>query len=104
MAVEHMDLPDDQSIEIERRPTHGIIRKIARETQRAQRGQDPLEAEDMLVINLVKAWDVKDDEGRSIELKRAEFDRVPQDTWGRIVDECTTVLEGAIPNPGPRMG
>ena len=102
MSIERLELDDDQWIDIERRPTHGMIRKIARETLRASKGPDPLEGEDLLVLNLVSAWDVKDGNGNPVQLRKASFEDVPQDVWGRIVDECTNVLETAIPNPQPR--
>ena len=102
MSVERLDLPDDQWIDVERRPTHGMIRKIARETQRLAKGPDPLEAEDALVLNLVTAWDVRDEAGGTLMLKKGDFDRVPQDVWSRVVDECTSVLESAVPNSPTR--
>lgn len=98
MAIERLELPEDQWADIERRPTHGIMRKIARETQRAQRTSDPLEAEDKLVLNLVKAWNVTDDQGASLDFILKDFDRVPIDTWAAIVDVCTGILEDAAPN------
>jgi len=99
MAIERLTLPEDQWFEYIDRPVHGVVRKIARDTQRAQKSQDPLEAEDQLVLNLGKAWEVRDEDGQVLPFVRASFDKVPQDIWSVIVDACTTVLENAIPNP-----
>jgi hypothetical protein len=101
MAVERLELPDDEWVELQRRPAHGVIRKIARDISRASKN-DPLGGEDVLVLSLVKAWEVHDEEGNALTFDKANFDKVPQDTWTVIVDECSTVLEDSIPNQQPR--
>jgi len=103
MAVERKEYDEGQWAEIEMRPTHGDIRKIAKEVQRLQRGNDPMEAEDVLVQKLVKAWQINDSDGNDLPLAKASFEKVPQDTWGRIIDDCTAVLETNIPNPTTRV-
>ena len=101
MAVERFDLPDDQWAELDYRPTHGLIRKIGRETARAGR-DDPLAGEDIIVLNLVREWSVKDDTGESVPLKRDSFDRIPQTTFSLLAEECLRIVESAYPNPRAR--
>ena len=62
MSVERLFLPDDQWADIERRPTHGVIRRIGKETERLGR-TDPLAGEDVIIGNLVKDWSIKDENG-----------------------------------------
>lgn len=102
MAIARLDLDEDQWFEYEDRPTHGAIRRIAKETTRVSRGPDPLQAEDILVSELGKGWSVNDSDGNSLPFTRTSFDKVPQDNWGRMVDVCTDVLETNIPNPTAR--
>lgn len=102
MAITRLDIDEDQWFEYEDRPTHGDVRRIARETARSQRGSDPLEAEDVIVSQLGKAWSVHDSDGNSIPFAKAQFDKVPSDTWGRMVNVLTEVLENNIPNPTTR--
>jgi hypothetical protein len=101
MAVERLELPEDEWADLERRPAHGIIRKIARDIARASKN-DPLGGEDVLVLALVKAWEVHDGDGNVVTFDKANFDKVPQDTWSTIVDECSSIIEDAVPNPQPR--
>ena len=102
MAVERKEYDEDQWAEFEMRPTHGTVRQIAKEVQRIQRGTDPMEAEDVLVQKLVKAWHIKDEDGNELPLQKASFQNVPQDIWGRIIDDCSAILESNIPNPTTR--
>lgn len=102
MATERLDLPDEQWADIERRPSHGTIRKISRDTERKSR-QDPLAGEDVLVSNLVKDWHVLDEDGNTVPLRSDSYDRVPQDILSLIADECLAVLEAAYPNRAREM-
>jgi hypothetical protein len=97
MAVERLTLPDDQWADIERRPTHGTIRRIGKETERLGRS-DPLAGEDVIIGSLVVDWYVKDENGDPLPFKRESFDRVPQDVFSLISDECLTIVESAYPN------
>jgi hypothetical protein len=98
MAIERLELPDGQWADIEHRPTHGTIRKIGKETDRLGRS-DPLAGEDVIVGNLVREWYVKDGDGSEVALdKRDTWDRIPQDTFSLISDECLTVVESSYPN------
>lgn len=102
MSIERQDLPDEQWFDYEARPAHGIVRKIMRDTQRASRSSDPLEPEDQLVLNLVRAWHVTDEAGETLPYEKASFDRVPQDVWSEIVATVTDVLEASVPNSRKR--
>jgi hypothetical protein len=97
MAVERLELPDGQWADIERRPTHGTIRRIGKETDRLGR-TDPLAGEDVIIGNLVKDWHIMDEKGDSVPFKREDFDRIPQDVFSQISDECLTIVESAYPN------
>lgn len=97
MAVERLELPEGQWADIERRPSHGTIRKIGKETERLGRS-DPLAGEDVIIGNLVKDWHVKDENGDSVPFKRESFDSVPQDVFSLISEECLSVVESAYPN------
>jgi len=97
MAVERLFLPDDQWADIERRPTHGVIRKIGKESDRLGRS-DPLAGEDVIILNLVKEWSIRGEDGNDIPFKRESFDLIPQDVFSQIAAECLTVVEAAYPN------
>lgn len=97
MSVERLILPDDQWADIERRPTHGVIRRIGKETERLGR-TDPLAGEDVIIGNLVKDWSIKDENGEPVPFQRDAFDRIPQDVFSQISDECLSVVESAYPN------
>ena len=97
MSVERLELPDGQWADIEYRPTHGVIRKIGKDTDRVSRN-DPLAGEDVLISNLVKDWHVVDEKGESVALKREDYDRIPQDVFSLITDECMGIVERAYPN------
>jgi len=97
MAIERIELPDEQWADIERRPTHGIIRKIGKESERLGR-TDPLAGEDVIISHLVKEWNVLDEDGNSVPLKRDQYDRIPQEIFSMISDECLAVVESAYPN------
>ena len=97
MAVERLELPDEQWADIERRPTHGTIRKIGKDTDRLGRN-DPLAGEDVIIGALVRDWHILDEDGGTIPFKRDQYDRIPQDVFSLISDECLTVVEHAYPN------
>jgi hypothetical protein len=98
MSVERLDLPDGQWADIERRPTHGTMRRISKDTGRLGR-TDPLAGEDVIVANLVTDWLVRDSEGSEVPLaKREAWDRIPQETFSLVSDECLSIVEAAYPN------
>ena len=97
MAVQRFELPDGQWADIERRPTHGVIRKIGKESERLGRN-DPLAGEDVIIMQLIKEWNIHDGDGNEVPLRREDFDRIPQDTFSQLSEECLTVVEAAYPN------
>lgn len=98
MSIEHFDLPDGQSAEIQRRPSHGQMKEIERLTRKAIADDLALQVEDALVLTLVTEWNVHDNEGNPLPLKRESLDRVPQDTMSLLTDELQGVTSATRPN------
>jgi hypothetical protein len=99
MSVERLDLPDDQWADLERRPTRGTIRLIAKESERRAKG-DSLAPEDVIVSAICKDWRILDADGKEVPFRPSDFDRVPQEVFSLVSDECLTIVESAYPNRG----
>lgn len=97
-SIERFELPDGNSAEIHRRPSHGQLTQYERRIRSAQSGDTPgMGAEDASVEVFVHQWDIRDGDGKAIPFRTASYGDVPAHVWVALVDEIAAVVDALRP-------
>lgn len=100
MSIERYDLAPtkdgkEQWADIERRPTRLQMKKIEVGQRRALRGDQALDAEDVLMAVLVSDWVVYTADGKTVPIPAQgtkALDEVPGDVMAPLIDELSGVI------------
>ena len=98
-----IDFPEGQWVDVRERITHGQDKEIQRARRKVRDDPDANQGDDVSVAIrvFVSAWNVRDVDGRPIDLGDADaIDRLPMDIADPLFEAIAPVYLGTtVPNP-----